>query len=1257
MLGQTSPIRTVSIEHLPTNDRLESHTPSAEHHVEDDSGNGGSIPVGISEQNLGHRLVIVKLVLENFKSYAGRVEIGPFHNSFTSIVGPNGSGKSNVIDALLFVFGFKAKRMRQEKMSHLIHSSSAHPNLTKCRVEVHFQLINEFRNPGISNSQFAISRIVEKTDKADKSMYKISENGRERLSSYTEVTALLRQYGVDLDHKRFLILQGEVELISQMKPKATNENEDGLLEYLEDIIGTTQYKSQIDELGKKLEDVNQSRVQKLDRVKLLEKQRNNLEDKKVEAQAWVDLENTKTQLQHALWQVDLHKLKNEIVTGTAKVENLVENLEAQKTSRQSLDDEINEARKEHKQIAVEAEAAKSAMQNHKNAIKDLERGDVVQQEKLKHAKAKQKKLQTSKNECNAQIQEHQYWLGNYDHDMEKNEKNLDETKSKMITEQEKLNEIQESLKGKTQHLQDELILKQQQLAPSTEKCTVLRASLENTQAELKMAEDQVTTCKSSLKTNEEQLVKHSAFLVKKTSELDEATTTKNQAETRIPRIKAELKNHETTARKLRYELGQCKRKEEEAKSTNKSVQERSKIHREFNRLRDQNIIPGIIGRLGDLGTIDNKYDVAVTTACPQLDNIVVETVESGQKCIEHLKRGGLGRATFICLDKIKDMEKQSQKYPEGVPRLVDLIKPSHERFRKAFFQVLGNTLVADSMETANRIAFGPTRFRVVTLAGQIIDAAGTMSGGGRNVQKGGMSSNAASNTYGFENIQELEDTTARAEAALNEHSETVKTLQAELEQLEAEFPVYCLAFSKLEIDVHAANESIQNIKKLVSQNKTDLTNAEDSMGKVQHLHQVIIDKKQQLEQLQKSMEPLEKDIEQLQDQILAQGGARLRAQGAIVESLKAQVESLESSHLKMQVEKTTRSKAVTKLEKELEKTVNELNSLSESFNSLEELQMESRQKLYSLQKSADQEEMNHTEIKEKLDEIASLLAEKAALQNEHRRSEFETVKSLEAARNSVQQKTRIVAKLESDLSKLALTITGFEDEVLQLTKLTEEEALEINVDLLRGELNQIEEKLKKTPPNLSVLDEYRKLHNDYCAHAADLDQLTASREAAKEAYEGACNSRLNEFMNGFNAISLKLKEMYQIITMGGNAELELVDSLDPFSEGIVFSVMPPKKSWKNICNLSGGEKTLSSLALVFALHHFKPTPLYVMDEIDAALDFRNVSIVANYIKERTKNAQFIIISLRNNMFELADRLVGIYKTHDMTKSITINPNM
>lgn len=145
----------------------------------------------------------------------------------------------------------------------------------------------------------------------------------------------------------------------------------------------------------------------------------------------------------------------------------------------------------------------------------------------------------------------------------------------------------------------------------------------------------------------------------------------------------------------------------------------------------------------------------------------------------------------------------------------------------------------------------------------------------------------------------------------------------------------------------------------------------------------------------------------------------------------------------------------------------------------------------------------------------------------------------------------------------------------------------------------------------------RAKEKEFLKRVAEVEAVSRAREDARKAYDAYRKQRLDMFMAGFGVITLKLKEMYQMITLGGDAELELVDSLDPFAEGIVFSVRPPRKSWKNISNLSGGEKTLSSLALVFALHHYKPTPLYVMDEIDAALDFKNVSIVANYIKVRS----------------------------------------
>lgn len=141
---------------------------------------------------------------------------------------------------------------------------------------------------------------------------------------------------------------------------------------------------------------------------------------------------------------------------------------------------------------------------------------------------------------------------------------------------------------------------------------------------------------------------------------------------------------------------------------------------------------------------------------------------------------------------------------------------------------------------------------------------------------------------------------------------------------------------------------------------------------------------------------------------------------------------------------------------------------------------------------------------------------------------------------------------------------------------------------------------------MAAIKEYRAKERQWMGAVAELTAAASARDDARRTHDGLRKRRLDEFMAGFSVITLRLKEMYQMITLGGDAELELVDSLDPFREGIVFSVRPPRKSWKNIGNLSGGEKTLSSLALVFALHHYRPTPLYVMDEIDAALDFKNV---------------------------------------------------
>lgn len=203
--------------------------------------------VPMNEGHVPKRLMISRMELENFKSYAGAIEVGPLHKRFSSVVGPNGSGKSNVIDALLFVFGKRAKQLRLSKVSQLIHKSSGFPSLEYARVSVYFQLIYDNEDSAddfevVPESEFVVTRFAY-SDNTSKYLL----DGRS--SNFNAIGQLLRGYGIDLDNNRFLILQGEVEQIAMMKPKGASPNEDGLLEYLEDIIGSNRYAERIEEVS------------------------------------------------------------------------------------------------------------------------------------------------------------------------------------------------------------------------------------------------------------------------------------------------------------------------------------------------------------------------------------------------------------------------------------------------------------------------------------------------------------------------------------------------------------------------------------------------------------------------------------------------------------------------------------------------------------------------------------------------------------------------------------------------------------------------------------------------------------------------------------------------------------------------------------------------------------------------------------------------------------------------------------------------
>ncbi|XP_028639814.1 structural maintenance of chromosomes protein 4-like [Grammomys surdaster] len=668
-------------------------------------------------------------------------------------------------------------------------------------------------------------------------------------------------------------------------------------------------------------------------------------------------------------------------------------------------------------------------------------------------------------------------------------------------------------------------------------------------------------------------------------------------------------------------------------------------------------IPGIYGRLGDLGAIDEKYDIAISSCCHALDYIVVDSIDTAQECVNFLKKHNIGVATFIGLDKMAVWAKKMSKIqtPENTPRLFDLVKVKNEEIRQAFYFALRDTLVANNLDQATRVAYQKDRrWRVVTLQGQIIEQSGTMTGGGSRVMKGRMGSSVIDEI----SVEEVN----KMESQLERHSK--QAMQIQEQKVQHEEAVVKLRHSEREMrnTLEKFTASIQGLSEqeeyLCVQIKeleaNVLTTAPDKKQQKLLEENVNVFKKE-YDAVAKKAGKVEAEIKRLHDTIIDINNRKLKAQQNKLDTINKQLDECASAITKAQVAIKTADRnlkkaqdSVCNTEKEIKDTEKEINDLKTELKNIEDNAEE-------VIKNTKTAEMSLPEIQK---EHRNLLQELKVIQeNEHvlQKDALSIKLKLEQIDGHISEHNSKIKYWQKEISKIKLH--PIEDKPVETVSVLSQEDLEAikNPDSITSQIALLEAQCREMKPNLGAVAEYKKKEDLYLQRVAELDKITSERDNFRQAYEDLRKQRLNEFMAGFYVITNKLKENYQMLTLGGDAELELVDSLDPFSEGIMFSVRPPKKSWKKIFNLSGGEKTLSSLALVFALHHYKPTPLYFMDEIDAALDFKNVSIVAFYIYEQTKNAQFIIISLRNNMFEISDRLIGIYKTYNITKSVAVNP--
>ena len=1072
-------------------------------------------------------------------------------------------------------------------------------------------------------------------------------------SNFTVVTTLLKERGVDLDHKRFLILQGEVESIAQMKPKAANEHDDGLLEYLEDIIGTSKYKSPIEESATEVETLNEVCTEKNARVQHVEKERNGLEDKKNKALAYIRDENELALKQSALYQVYIDECGDNLKVTDEAIGQMQSQLNAELERHQGNENGIKNIEKAYKHGSKEYETLQKATQAVIKEMAKYDKEHVKYEEKKKFLTNKQVKLEKalqssrlSSSEANSLAQKHS-------DDIERNTKEIASLEKSMREEEKELATIRDALKGKTQAFSDQIAAKQKLLEPWNEKINEKQSAIAVAESELEILRERASAGAVAVEEARAKIISLEESRKMKDSETKEMKAQKLHVEKEASTIQDELTKLIKREPEIRSHLSGARQKADEARASLSSTQSQGNVLNGLMRLKESGRIEGFHGRLGNLGTIDQKYDVAISTACPSLENLVVDSVEVGQQCIDYLRKNNLGRANIILLDRLAKRDLSAIETPEGVPRLFDLVKTKNEAYRPAFFSVLQNTLVAKDLEQANRIAYGSRRWRVVTLDGQLIDVSGTMSGGGTRVAKGGMSSKLVAETS-KEQVSKLEVDRDQLEQDLLKHQDKQRELEASLKEFNDQIPRLETAIQKTGLESESLKRNLTDAQRRVTELTAAQPTSSSDDARINTLGKQISKLEKDVEKLRAETAGLEQEIQNLQDKIMEVGGVRLRGQKAKVDGLKEQIETLMEEMSNAEVAKSKAEKQKVKHQRSYEDAEKELATAAEELDNLiSEVKTQANDATASKRKAEEAQDMLNAK-QEELTALKRDLDDKTAELNETRAVEIEMRNKLEENQKVQSENQKRLKYWNEKLGKLSIQSVsdlGEEPATEELPQYTKDELADMDKDVLKGEIAILEEKTQNVNVELGVLAEYRRRVEEHTSRSNDLQSAVTQRDTAKKRCDELRKLRLEGFMTGFSLISLRLKEMYQMITMGGNAELELVDSLDPFSEGILFSVMPPKKSWKNISNLSGGEKTLSSLALVFALHHYKPTPLYVMDEIDAALDFRNVSIVASYIKERTKNAQFIVISLRNNMFELASRLVGVYKVNHMVSAV------
>jgi len=1160
----------------------------------------------------------------NFKSFGKKVRI-PFYEGFTTISGPNGSGKSNIIDGILFVLGLSSSRtMRAEKLTDLIYNGESAKRPDFAQVTIKFD--NSDHKMHVAADEVSITRKIRETDTGYYSYFYF--NGK--AVSLTDIHTQLAKAGVTPEGYN-VVMQGDVTRIINMTPVERRK-------IIDEIAGVAEFDSKKERSLSELEIVRE-RVERVDIIigevgQQLEK----LKGERDQALKYQSLKAEKMKFEGFVLLAKLKDARTELGSVTADIEAKEDVLEKMATAlaeRQSKVDELEKVLEE-----LTSSIQKTGEDEQIRIKKDIEgiRGEMsrcrdtieLADNEVEDIEARRRKAFVEIDEIKGKLEVLDSRVSEESARKEGIQAEMAERRAQRLILQSKIADVD----TRFAQTRDEIAgLRALLETAKNEKNELMRHedrlldALRRKSAEVRDIEVEIEDAKSKSKSSDSDTLsvkydieKLNEKINSLTKDIDDLERNRSQMQSVIKDLEAELRNYEKDYARIEVRVRGAEDHSNYSKAVEMVMNEK-KHHG----------LPGIYGTIAELGSVDHKYSAALEIAAGgKMQAVVVEDDEDAARAIDYLKQRQGGRATFLPLNKMEPRRpyKDLSDRQGVVGYAIDLID-FDARFESAFWYVFRDTLIVDTLTNARRLMGG---LRMVTLEGDMVEKSGAMVGGSKQ-QRSGLSFAASEKDKLVKLAEKITEFDSRRSTAIKK----LDQIEGHIAQVNREIHEHDKEISRKEMHLEEISGRGERLAQLIESKNTELADIEESRRQLREEMESVVCGKEEKSTLVSS---LEKDILVLEEKLAGSPVPELNRQADQLDEeirrLDNRVRDIESD---INALKLDRDYSNSKMDENREL----IRSMEEKRSSHKQRVKELKEQIEELDRSLAEKKLREEELAEKLKEMQQ---QRTALHEEH----IAARKQLDTTRSKHDESQR--HKMALDATKVALEeqVSELGEELLR--RGIEDSAEVPNYETVRTRIASIEKAMEKLEPvNMRAIDEYDEVELRLNELVTRRDTLSREREQILERIQQYEELKKETFMATFHGINDPFREIFNELS-DGIGELVLDNQDEPFTGGLTLRAQPKEKTLQRLEAMSGGEKSLTALAFIFAIQQYRPAPFYAFDEIDMFLDGSNAGRVAQRVKTAVKNAQFIVVSLRKPMIEAAERTVGVAMQENNITSIT-----